>query len=218
MKQPPPDFTYELPYLQRDYAVIGLDEVGRGCLAGPVTVGGVCFAEMPTNLDEWMKMGIHDSKKLSALKRQQLSDLLKEKCIYETASSPVDRINTKGIVHSIFQAMAAIVQSFKKRLPDKKIILLIDGAPISHIPYINDLERVSIVKGDGKCISIAAASILAKVERDEHMNVLDTEYPAYFWKENKGYGTVKHREAIKQVGISPHHRTLFVRNILGTRK
>ncbi len=217
MKIPPPDFTYELTYLQKDYAVIGLDEVGRGCLAGPVTVGGVCFTQVPDDIKKWLTMGIHDSKKLTALKRENLATLLKEKCLYETASTSVDQINKKGIVQSIFQSMAEIVQSFKKRLPDKKIILLIDGAPISHIPYINDLERVSIVKGDCTCISIAAASILAKVERDEHMNVLDNEYPAYFWKENKGYGTAKHRHAIQNVGISPYHRTLFIRNILGIR-
>ena len=215
--KPLPDFNYELEYWEKGYAVIGLDEVGRGCLAGPVTVGGVCFTEKPSNIDYWLTMGIQDSKKLSPKKRSEMYDLLKDTCHFKTASTQVSDINAKGIVHSIYLAMAEIITAFKKSLSDRKIILLIDGAPISHIPYINDIERLSIVKGDGKCISIAAASILAKVERDAHMDILNEKHPAYCWNENKGYGTLKHRTAIREHGLTPYHRTLFTRNILKQR-
>ncbi len=217
MKQSFPDFSYETEWWQKGYAVIGLDEVGRGCLAGPVTIGGVCFTSPPENLDEWLHMGINDSKKLSSKKRSELYSKLSNICDFRTASTEVRGINQNGIVPSIYKGMAQIVLSFKKTLPDKKIILLIDGAPISHIPYINDVARVSIVKGDGKCISIAAASILAKVERDEFMIELDSKHPQYFWKDNKGYGTLQHRTAIRELGVTPCHRTLFIRNILKQR-
>ncbi len=217
MQRSLPDFSYEQTYWNQDYVVIGLDEVGRGCLAGPVTVGGVCMQLNSTDTEKLMKVGINDSKKLSAKKREQISSVLKNNCDFYTASSSVEDINNLGIVDSIKKAMSTIVLHFKKKLPDKKIILLIDGLPIQHIPYIDDIKRVSIIKGDGACISIAAASILAKVERDLYMNSIDNEYPAYEWKHNKGYGTLTHRNTIQTIGISPYHRTLFVRNSLQQR-
>lgn len=217
MKSPLPDFSYEQQYWQNEFVVIGLDEVGRGCLAGPVTVGGVCMEFGGINMTNFLKLGVNDSKKLSAQKRELLSAQLKNMCSFKTASTDIHDINSIGIVESIKKAMSNIVLYFKKQLPNKKILLLLDGLPIHHLPYIDDIPRVSIVKGDGKCISIAAASILAKVERDEYMNLLDNEFPVYDWKKNKGYGTVVHRNAIKEHGITPHHRTLFVRNILKQR-
>lgn len=214
MKTSLPDFSYEQTYWKDGYVVIGLDEVGRGCLAGPVTVGGVCMDMSSTDINKLLSFGINDSKQLSRAKRKKLSNVLKHSCQFLTASTPTEDINKRGIVPCIKHAMSEIVLNFKKQLPNKKIILLIDGLPIQHIPYIDDIPRVSIVKGDGACISIAAASILAKVERDEYMNLLDEQFPAYEWKQNKGYGTIKHRNAIKTYGITPYHRTLFVRNII----
>lgn len=214
MKTALPDFTHEKIYWNQDYVIIGLDEVGRGCLAGPVTVGGVCMKLNGTDTDKLMKLGINDSKKLSAKKRESISEILKNTCRFNTSSIDTDSINKLGIVTCIKQAMSNIVLNFKKELSNSKIILLIDGIPMRDIPYINDIPQVAIIKGDGVCISIAAASIIAKVERDEFMNQIDMEYPAYNWKVNKGYGTLSHRNAIKQYGISPYHRTLFVRNVL----
>lgn len=209
-----PDFTFEEKYWQDGYVVIGIDEVGRGCLAGPVTVGGVSIDSKNLLKNEWLQLGVNDSKKLSAKTREKLVPILMEKCMYSTASVNSEKINELGIVTCIKLAMSKVVQNIQLHFPSKQIILLIDGLPISHIPYINDIPRVSIIKGDGKSISIAAASIIAKVERDLYMSSLSTEFPDYDWVTNKGYGTLKHRSAIQKHGISPHHRTLYIRKIL----
>jgi len=211
-----PDFSFEEKYGNKGYTIIGIDEVGRGCLAGPVTVGAVCINTHIIDKQKWLSYGINDSKQITPLQREQLAVIVKKQCLYSTSFIAPQHINSHGIVHSVVAGISNVVLKCKKSFPDNKIILLIDGLPISHIPYINDIQRVSIVKGDGKSISIAAASIIAKVERDEYMNELSKQYPHYAWDENKGYGTVKHRNAIKQYGVTSHHRNLFVRNILKT--
>lgn len=212
MKQMP-TFELEDQYWQEDYTVIGIDEVGRGCLAGPVTVGAVAL-ENSTDKKKWLQFGINDSKKLSATKRESICETISSQCTYSLSFISTEKINSLGIVQSILEGMAESVQNIIKSLHNKKIVLLIDGLPISHIPYINDIPRVSVVKGDGKSISIASASIIAKVKRDSLMEELSSSYPNYMWDENKGYGTLKHRNAIQKYGISPYHRTKFVRNIL----
>lgn len=208
-----PDFSIERSYWDDGYTIIGIDEVGRGSLAGPIGVGAVCFS--PDMVSMVQDLGIQDSKLLSSKKRIQLMRVIKNKSTFSDMSFvDVDHINQKGIVSALKTAIGLAVQKSLLRLQNKKIILLIDGQSLDHIPYTNDIERVSIIKGDRKSISIAAASIMAKVERDAYMEILSQKFREYFWEKNKGYGTKAHREAIQKFGLTPHHRTLFVRKIL----
>ncbi|CAN5153974.1 ribonuclease HII [soil metagenome] len=214
-----PHFEHELEHWQKGYTVIGIDEVGRGCLAGPITVGAVCFS--PTLSQAEQKhietLGIQDSKKLSAKKRETLTQSITQYAIYsDIASSSVEMINKKGIEYAFHDAIGRIVKKFVLSFPDNKLLLLIDGRTIPHIPYINDIERIHIVKGDSISISIAAASIVAKVTRDQYMDEL-SGHELYDWENNKGYGTQRHCDAIVQHGLSPHHRLLFVRKILSSQ-
>lgn len=211
-----PHFEYENNYWHKGYAVIGIDEVGRGCLAGPITVGAVCFPSTLSVADQKkiLKLGIQDSKKLTPRKRVRLADLIKHSTIYcATASSDVETINKEGIECALRIAIAQVAQKYMLAFPESKLSLLVDGRTIPNIPYINDIERTHIIGGDGISVSIAAASIVAKVSRDQYMDEL-SGHKLYGWEKNKGYGTKQHCEAIAKYGLTPHHRLLFVRKVL----
>lgn len=211
-----PHFKFEEEHWKKGYVVIGIDEVGRGCLAGPITVGAVAFPPTLTIQDKRniLSSGITDSKQLSARKRIQLTQIIQSYAHYtQIASSNVAIINTNGIESALRLAIAEVVQRYTLDYPKNKILLLVDGRTIANIPYINDIERIHIIKGDTICTSIAAASIIAKVARDDYMTTL-SGYETYGWNRNKGYGTKHHRNAIIKYGITKHHRTLFVRNVL----
>ncbi len=175
----------------------GCDEAGRGCLAGPVVAAAVILnPEKPI-------LGLNDSKKLTERRRDALRPEIEEKalCFAVGIVSPaeIDEIN---ILQASFLAMHRAVEKLN-RLPE---FLLIDGnrfKPFGEIPF------ECMVKGDGRFQSIAAASILAKTYRDELMHELDNEFAVYNWKQNKGYPTVQHREAIAMHGTTPHHRMSF---------
>jgi len=176
--------------------VAGIDEAGRGPLAGPVYAACVVFE--PGVVIE----GINDSKKLSEKKREQLFDIIKEKALYYSIVSvdekEIDRIN---ILEATFKAFRESLNSLPK-MPD---IALIDGNRAKEIPT----EYETIVKGDSKSQSIAAASILAKVARDRFVMELDEKYPQYGFKKHKGYPTKDHYAAIEKYGPSPVHRLTF---------
>ena len=201
---------------EKGYYVIGVDEVGRGALAGPLTVGAVCF--LTIFLDSVEKLGINDSKKLSPTKREKLAKIIKKTCLAYSASSVSNKvINRLGIVKATQVAMRKVIKGLidkNSKLKGKKLFILIDAFYIKYLRGVGLKNQKAIIKGDEKSISIAAASIIAKVERDHNMIKLDQEYPIYFWKKNKGYGTRKHIEAIKKFGKSKLHRDLFLRNIL----
>ena len=187
----------------RDYEYIcGIDEVGRGPLAGPAVAGAVI---LPKDLIIYY---INDSKKLSETKREKLYDEIKEKAIaVGLGIVPVESINeTDNISISIFEAMRMAVDNLEVK-PD---LLLVDAV---HIPDI-DTPQVSIIHGDAKSISIAAASIVAKVTRDRMMVELDEKYPGYGFKDNKGYGTKEHINGLKTLGKTPVHRDKFIRNFI----
>lgn len=183
--------------LKKDRLEAGVDEVGRGCLAGPVVAAAVILPE------DCAIEGLHDSKKLSALKREQLSIQIKEQAIAyaigEIAPEHIDRVN---ILQATFLAMTQSIQ----RLQTPPEYLLIDGNRF-HSPL--DIPYETIIGGDDKVASIAAASILAKVYRDNMMKAYALEYPEYDWEHNMGYGTKKHLLAIKNYGITPLHRKSF---------
>lgn len=175
----------------------GCDEAGRGCLAGPVFASAVI---LPPNFKNEL---LNDSKKLSEKNRKLLRKLIeKEALAWAVASMTHDEIDEINILNaSIFSMHKAV-----KNLSIQPERLLIDGNRFK--PY-KAIEHHTIIKGDGRYMAIAAASILAKTHRDEYMEKLDEEYPNYHWKNNKGYPTQKHREALHLYGITPYHRKTF---------
>ena len=194
---------YEKEYLQSGYKYIcGIDEVGRGCLFGPVIAAAVI---MPLSLNENENIniieGIEDSKKLTPKKREELSKKIIEKAIcysiYSVSEKIIDEIN---ILNATKLAMIKAIENLKIK-PD---ILFIDALKLDI-----DIKQISIIKGDLKSYSIGCASILAKVSRDETMNNLPEEYQKYKIYKNKGYGTKEHLEAIEKYGPSDKHRFTF---------
>lgn len=190
-----------LPYLQENRIEAGCDEAGRGCLAGAVYAAAVI---LPPDFKNEM---LNDSKQLTEKQRYALRSVIEESALAWAVGivSPeeIDQIN---ILNASFLAMHRAIDQLKIR-PEH---LLIDGNRFN--PYPN-IPHTTIVKGDGKYLSIAAASILAKTYRDDYMNQLHREYPVYDWDHNKGYPTKKHRADIAEHGISPYHRKSY--NLLG---
>ena len=190
-----------LPYLHKDLIEAGCDEAGRGCLAGAVFAAAVI---LPADFRNEM---LNDSKKLTEKQRYELRKVVEAEALAWAVGvvepAEIDAIN---ILNASFLAMHRAVGQLKMR-PQH---LLVDGNCFTPYPGI---PHTTVVKGDGKYLSIAAASILAKTYRDDYMNRLAAEYPAYGWKKNKGYPTKKHREAIKTYGTTPYHRMSF--NLLG---
>lgn len=196
-------YEYEKAVMAEGFqTVCGIDEAGRGPLCGPV-----CAAAVILPLDCEIE-GINDSKKLSEKKREMIFDVIKEKAIAYSAvmvdAKTIDEIN---ILQATFSAMRKAVDSLAVK-PD---IALIDG---NQKPGL-EIEQRTIVKGDAKSISIAAASIIAKVTRDRYMRQVDEKYPQYKFAQHKGYGTKLHYEMIAEHGICPEHRKSFLKKILG---
>ena len=184
-------------YFNKNLVEAGIDEAGRGCYAGPVFAAAVI---LPSNFHHPL---LNDSKQLKEKERNLLKPIIEENCIAFSVASisnkEIDRIN---ILQATFQAMHQCVDNLKI----KPELLLIDGNRFK--PYLF-LPHQCIVKGDGLYASIAAASVLAKTYRDEHMYTLHQEFPHYQWMKNKGYGTADHREAIEKYGLCKHHRKSF---------
>lgn len=192
-----PDFSFED---MQDGPVIGLDEVGRGPLAGPVVAAAVYIPLENRHHAVWRS--VRDSKEISTLKRETLFPLIQSQCVYAVAAASVDEIDTINILQATFLAMRRAVEM----LPITPVHLLIDG---NRTPKNWPWTSQSIVKGDSKSVSIAAASILAKVTRDRLMAELAKDYPHYGWEKNAGYGAPTHLAALDSYGITPHHRTSF---------
>ena len=181
--------------------IAGVDEAGRGPLAGPVVAAAVVFH--PSTFIA----GVNDSKKLSSAMREKLFMLITEQALsfaYEII--PHTTINEINILQASLLAMKKSVE----KLSLVPHLILIDG----NKTFSSEVSRKAIVKGDAKSFSIAAASIIAKVVRDELMTKLSTEFPEYGWEKNKGYGTAKHIFAIKKYGATKYHRKTFLKKIL----
>lgn len=175
----------------------GCDEAGRGCLAGPVFAAAVIMSP------EVRIEGLDDSKKLTESKRKALRTKIESLAIsWGVAAVEADEIDEVNILNASYIAMHRAIDKLRMK-PEQ---LLIDGNRFR--PY-HDLPFHCIIGGDGKYTSIAAASILAKTYRDEHMKMLHQQFPGYGWASNKGYPTRRHREAIRQFGITRHHRKTF---------
>jgi ribonuclease HII len=175
----------------------GTDEAGRGCLAGPVTAAAVI---LPPNFENKI---LNDSKQLSEKVREKLKSIIEEQAISfaVTHLEPlvIDEIN-------ILNASIKAMQESIMKLHPKPEYIIVDG---NRFKPVLDIPHSCIIKGDAKFMSIAAASVLAKTYRDEYMNRIHEEFPMYNWKQNKGYPTLEHREAIQKYGISKYHRISF---------
>jgi len=197
-----PDFTIEK---NLEGPVIGLDEVGRGPLAGPVVSCGCIFNDYKERLK--YSTLIFDSKKLSTKKRwdsfKYLRSLKKDKIIeYHLGISKVEEIDTLNILEATKLSMKRVIDKFQRN----NSTLIIDGN--FSLKYKNYSEH-SVIKGDQTSLSIAAASIIAKVHRDRLMSILGTKYNSFEWVKNAGYGTKKHIQEIKRIGPTPYHRKSF---------
>ncbi len=178
--------------------VAGVDEVGRGCLAGPVVAAAVI---LPTERYDWIDK-IKDSKKLTAKKREQLADLITEHCIWSIQDTPAYKVDDMNILRATLWTMGRAVKALSVT-PD---LVLVDGKfPIPDL----EIPQETIIGGDNIHKAIAAASIIAKVSRDTWMKDVHLLHPMYGWNRNKGYGTEEHREAIMMYGPTPLHRRSF---------
>jgi ribonuclease HII len=186
-----------LPYYQDQFIEAGCDEAGRGCLAGPVFAAAVI---LPKDFEHPL---LNDSKQVKEKDRYTLRKEIEEQAISwavgVVSHQEIDEIN---ILNASFLAMHKAVE----KLNIQPQFLIIDGNRFKPYPNIN---HQCIIKGDGKYYAIAAASILAKTYRDDFMEKIDQEYPAYQWKKNKGYPTIAHRNTVLDIGFSPYHRKTF---------
>ena len=184
-------------YFRKNTIEAGCDEAGRGCLAGPVFAAAVILPK------DYKNKILNDSKQLSEKQREILRvEIEKEAVAWAVAQLDNERIDEINILNASIMAMQLAIKELRK-MPE---LLLIDGnrfKPYEKIPY------ECIVKGDGKYLSIAAASVLAKTQRDEYMITLHKEFPQYNWAHNKGYPTRDHKDAINLYGITPYHRKSF---------
>lgn len=179
------------------YPEAGCDEAGRGCLAGPVAAAAVIMPE------GWNHPVLNDSKQLNRKQRDLLRAVIEKEALHWAVAmvepDEIDRIN-------ILQASITGMHRALDRLDLRPALILVDGNRFR--PYPNIPHRTE-VKGDGRFVSIAAASILAKTHRDEHMERLHLDFPQYGWDRNAGYPTIAHRDAIRKFGVTPHHRRSF---------
>lgn len=201
------DYSYENNALLKGYkTVCGIDEAGRGPLAGPVYAAAVI---LPLGLEI---EGLNDSKKLSEKKREQLFDVICEKAVaYSVGIATEQEIDEINILNATFLAMKRAVEGLNLK-PD---YALVDGNRYPNIS--NDMKEEVVVKGDAKSMSIAAASILAKVSRDRFMLQMAEKYPEYCFSQHKGYGTKLHYEKILEHGPSPIHRITFLKKLYGEK-
>ena len=181
--------------------IAGVDEAGRGPLAGPVVAAAVIFDKKTFHKE------INDSKKIPGKKRDELYNWILENCLSYgigiIGHEEIDEIN-------ILQASLKAMKQAAAQLSPIPNLILIDG----NKSFISDIKTKTIVKGDAKSFSIAAASIIAKVTRDEIMKTAHEKFPEYFWNQNKGYPTLAHREAVKKFGASSFHRKTFLKKLL----
>ena len=175
----------------------GVDESGRGCLAGPVTAAAVILKH------EFKHKLINDSKKLNKISREKLSKIIKENSI----AYSIEFINAKIIDEiNILNASILAMHTCIKNLHVKPEFLIVDG---NRFKKYKDIPHKTIIKGDGKYLNIASASILAKHARDTYMKKISKRFPDYYWFKNKGYPTKQHRKSIKEYGITKYHRKSF---------
>lgn len=180
--------------------VIGLDEVGRGAFAGPIVAAGVIYKP---NFKHQFLDKVNDSKLIKPKLREELSKLIKENSIWEIATVEIDYINKHGIGKANLEVLNKVMKKLITKLNSSNYFAIVDGFDLMI------KKQKAIIRGDTISLSIASASIIAKVYRDNLMREAGEIYPNYLFAKNKGYGTKKHREALKTYGLSKFHRTSF---------
>lgn len=200
-------FEIEIPFRAGGKIICGIDEAGRGPLAGPVTAAAVI---LPEDFDN--AFGINDSKKLTSIKRAELFEIIKRSAMaYSIVMADVEEIEEVNILQATISAMKRAVEALKIK-PD---MLLVDG---NYFPKWV-IDHHCIKGGDAKSLSIAAASVLAKVERDKYMvEIAHVQYPQYNFAKHKGYGTKEHFDAINKYGLSPIHRQSYLKKYFAEKK
>lgn len=186
-----------LSTFQNELIEAGCDEAGRGCLAGPVFAAAVIFSS------SFKHEILNDSKILSAAQRYDLRDMIENEALaFAVASASAEEIDQINILNASFLAMHRALDALKMQAQ----YILVDG---NRFKKYQNIPHQCVIKGDGKYLSIAAASILAKTYRDDYMDNLANEHPEYDWLKNKGYPTKRHRDAVLKYGLTPHHRKTF---------
>lgn len=223
-----PNFSFEKRLWKKGYkVVVGLDEVGRGAFAGPLVVGGVCFKKSIIP-----KVKINDSKKLTKLQRERSNKWIKDNCLcFSTSQISAKKIDRLGISKATYSGFRRVVKNIELTLGRRVDYLLIDAF---YVPYIRGLRmpaknkrkekktgkirdfmsrQLAVINGDARIFSVASASIIAKVYRDKLISELGNipNYKKYDWVNNKGYGTLKHKKAIRKFGLTKYHRRTFVK-------
>ncbi len=190
--------------------IVGTDEAGRGPLAGPVVAAAVCYPDITPQIAKKLEL-INDSKQLSEKQREYLFEIIKENSIYSITPIEVEEIEKENILRCSLKAMKISCENIIKHIGvEDDIEVFVDGNRlIRQFPY----KQKTIVKGDAKSASVASASILAKVYRDNIMKKYAEIYPEYDFENNKGYGTQKHIDAILKYGAVPIHRQSFLKKI-----
>lgn len=196
--------------------IIGIDEVGRGPIAGPVTVCAFAIQQndTPSFAKLSKKLGITDSKKLTEKKRSELSKILcamqvHGECDFSIQSSSAQVIDRQGITTAIRAALRKALDDVctRQKISPDQVVVFLDGSLYAPVEFVH---QETIIKGDGLVPVISAASILAKVHRDRYMTTMAKKYPGYAWEQNKGYGTKLHYQGIKKQGITKLHRESFL--------
>lgn len=183
----------------------GMDEVGRGPLAGPVVA---CAVVMPAGVRAIV--GVNDSKQLDAATRERLAVRIREVALaVGVGAASAREVDARNVLQATVLAMQRAVRQCSWRLGQAPDHLLLDGKPLRWLP----IKHTAVVKGDAKCYSVACASIVAKVLRDDLMRRLDERYQGYGWDRNVGYGTPAHRAALAERGLTPHHRRSFCQSL-----
>ncbi len=203
--------------------VIGIDEVGRGALAGPVIVSAVlcpyqaCFANSKSEEEYCLNLfsGVNDSKKLSSVKRESIFNVLSQYVSYSIGIATAYEVDKHNVLQATFIAMKRAIINLEYLIEKDNILnkginytIIVDG---NIVPEIGDYKVLPVVKGDSKSMTIATASILAKVIRDRMMIKLHNDFPIYNWHKNKGYGTKEHIKALLEEGKSIEHRESFIK-------
>ncbi len=195
-----PDFEFEKS-LNANGLIAGIDEAGRGPWAGPVVAGAVIFPNL--EISDYLRDTLNDSKKLTAVKREKLfEELHQSNALIGIGMASVDEIDALNILQATFLAMRRALEN----LPERPFFAIIDG---NKVPPQMPCPARFLIKGDALSLSVAAASIVAKVTRDRIMTDLAKEFPYYAWEKNAGYGTKAHQEGLKQHGICIHHRRSY---------
>lgn len=207
-----PHLQFETEIWNTNSLTCGIDEVGRGCFAGPLVSAGVVLKPIKDSATQKyiLSFGINDSKLLSKQKRELLKKVTKEFILFSTVQYiSIEDINQDGIGNANKKAFLKVAQEVLKNHSD--VIFLTDAFKI---PEVEISKQKNIIRGDKTSISIALASIIAKVERDTFMETLSAEFPVYRFEKHKGYGTKLHRDFLKLHGPCKHHRTEFIKNYI----